>query len=99
MKISTDTALAALLFLNAALFALGAIAEWTFAQWIIPDLFAVAVCGAIGFVKRIRLLFAVAAVIVAGMFLRLSIPVWLAIDVFVIVGSWHAGYRLVRRVF
>jgi hypothetical protein len=96
MRRCVDTWLAALLWLTALVFLVGSLAGWTFEQWLVPDIVAVAVCGAIGFAKRIRLLQAIAAVIVAGMLLRLSTALWLVINIFIIAACLYAGYFLLK---
>ena len=92
MKRSVDLWLGALLWLNALVFVVGSLAGWTFDQWIIFDIVAVAVCGLIGFVKRIRILQVIAAVIIVGVLLRLSTPLWLLIDLCIIVSCLYVGY-------
>jgi hypothetical protein len=96
MRRSVDTWLGALLWLNALVFVVGSLAAWSFDQWFFFDIVAVIVCGAIGFAKRIRLLQAIAAVIVAGMLLRLSTALWLVIDSFIIGACLYAGYFLLK---
>jgi hypothetical protein len=93
MRRSVDTWLGALLWLNALVFVVGSVAAWSFDQWFFFD---IVVCGAIGFAKRIRLLEAIAAVIVAGMLLRLSTTLWLVIDSFIIGACLYAGYFLLK---
>ena len=97
MTRSIDTWLGAILWLNAAVFLVGSIAGWTFDQWLIPDIVAILVFGLIGFVKRIRILQIAAVVIIAGMLLRLSTALWLAIDLFIIGISLYVGYRFLKE--
>lgn len=96
MRRSVDTWLGALLGLNALVFVVGSLAGWTFEQWLVPDIVAVVVCGSVGFARRIRLLQAIAAVIVAGMLLRLSTAPWIVIDSFTIGACLYVGYRLLK---
>ena len=96
MSRSVDTWLGALLGLNALVFLAGSLAGWSFEQWVIPDVVAIAIFGVIGFVKRIRVLQVAAAVIVAGMVLRLSTTLWLVIDLFIIGISLYVGYLFLK---
>ena len=97
MRRSIDTWLGALLCLNALVFLVGTLAGWTFEQWLIPDIVAIVVFGLIGFVKRRRILQVAAAVIIAGMVLRLSTTLWLAIDLFIIGISLYVGYLFLKN--
>jgi hypothetical protein len=91
-----DTWLGVLLWLNALVFAVGSLAEWTFDQWFVFDIASAVVCGSIGIARRIRLLQAIAAVIIVGMLLRLSTALWIVIDSFTIAACLYVGYCLAK---
>ena len=96
MRRSVDVWLGALLWLNALVFLVGSLAGWAFDQWIIFDIVAVVVCGLIGFVKRIRILQVIAAAVIVGVLLRLSTPLWLLIDLFIIGSCLYVGYLFLK---
>ena len=92
MPKSTDTLFGVVLCANAAAFLLGLLAGLSFQSWIAFDVLAVLMCGLIGFVKRILLLQIVAGVIVVAFVLRLSLSLWIIIDLFVMAACAYTGY-------
>jgi hypothetical protein len=96
MKLSADALLGSLLWLNAVIFLAGAVGGWTFEQWIAADIFAVVLCGGVGFAKRLRILQLIAAAVLLGSLFRFATTVWLLIDIFVIGGCSYAGFLFFR---
>ena len=96
MRRSVDTWLGVILWLNALVFVVGSLVEWTFDEWFVFDVASAVVCGSVGFARRIRLLQVIAAVIVVGMLLRLSTALWIVIDSFTIGACLYTGYRFLK---
>ena len=92
MRRVVDILLGLLLWLNALTFFVALLAGLSFDEWIIFDIVAVIVCGFVGFIKRVRILQLIAGLIIVAFVLRLTKPLWLLIDVFIIGSCFYIGY-------
>lgn len=86
-----EKVLGIVLFLIGAVIFVALISSTSFAKWFEIDVATIAVCGLIGFFKKLKSLIAVAVMITAGIALNIPYPLWVLVDLVTIGICVYAG--------